>query len=373
MERVQLEGGVSAVTYRPPPGFDPFAAAPQDAARNGFPPLPTDPAQLERYRRVFSQLQHKLQYVPPTFRVNADRRHGPRRRLTEEGTETSTNWSGAVVFAPSGDTFRWLQGDWVIPDVDAPTENQWYYCASWIGLDGDGSGDVFQAGVECEVYRSGSSLTRRIYPWWEWFPTPEVEITNLAVSPGDMVTMVLCSASGAGSTTGTVYFTNRTTGASTSVTLTAPSGTQLVGNSAEWIVEAPTVGGAQSAIADYGEVFFSVCEAQTHNNVTVNGGAGDSINLTAGGAVVSQGVLITPTVVQCQYVTAPAPAQVTVPNVFELGRAAAAAAVQRAGLVPAFTGATQATAWVGSQSPPGGASAARGSTVSMTMRIGPPP
>ena len=38
--------------------------------------------------------------------------------------------------------------------------NQWYYCASWIGLDGDGSGDVFQAGVECEVYRSGSSITR---------------------------------------------------------------------------------------------------------------------------------------------------------------------------------------------------------------------
>jgi hypothetical protein len=35
------------------------------------------------------------------------------------------------------------------------------------------------------------------------------------------------------------------------VTLTAPSGTKLVGNCAEWIVEAPTVGGSQSALAEH--------------------------------------------------------------------------------------------------------------------------
>jgi hypothetical protein len=188
-----------------------------------------------------------------------------------------------------------------VPDVDAPTQNQWYYCATWIGIDGDGSGDVFQAGVECEVYRSGTSLTRHIYPWWEWYPTPEVQITNLTFSPGDMITMVLCSAQAAGSTTGTVYFTNRTTGASTSVTLTAPGTTKLVGNSAEWIVEAPTVGGTQSALADYGEVFFSVCEAETNGNALVNGGTGNNINMTAGGSVVSNGNLITPTIIQCLY------------------------------------------------------------------------
>src|SRR5262252_590153 len=55
--------------------------------------------------------------------------------------------------APSGTSFRWVQGDWVVPDVDAPTENQWYYSANWIGIDGDGSGDVCQMGVECEVFR----------------------------------------------------------------------------------------------------------------------------------------------------------------------------------------------------------------------------
>ena len=127
-------------------------------------------------------------------------------------------------------------------------------------------------------------------------PNYEVEITNLGISPGDMVTMVICTT-GAGATTASVSFSNRTTGASTSFNFSAPSGTQLVGNCAEWIVEAPTVGGAQSAIADYGEVFFSVCEGFLANGNTVNGGTGNNINLTAGGNVVSQGNLITPTVI----------------------------------------------------------------------------
>jgi hypothetical protein len=185
--------------------------------------------------------------------------------------------------------------------VDAPTQGQWYYCASWIGIDGDGSGDVFQAGIGSQVYQKGTSISKSFYPWWEWFPTSEVQITNLTFSPGDMVTMLLCSTQGAGSTTGTVFFTNRTTGASTNVTLTAPSGTKLVGNCAEWIVEAPTVGGSQSALADYGEVFFSVCEAVTNSSTTVNGGTGNNINMTAGGKVVSDGNLITPTIIQCAY------------------------------------------------------------------------
>ena len=96
------------------------------------------------------------------------------------------------------------------------------------------------------------------------------------------------------------FFTNRTTGASTSLTFTAPSGTSLTGNSAEWVVEAPTVGGSQSLMADYGEVFFSVCEAvaydASNHATTVYGGTGDNINMNDGsGHEVSAGTLITPT------------------------------------------------------------------------------
>jgi hypothetical protein len=117
-----------------------------------------------------------------------------------------------------------------------------------------------------------------------------------------MITMVLTYTA---PSSGTVYWTNVTTGATTNATLTAPSGTKLVGNCAEWIVEAPTVSGSQSALADYGEVFFSVCEARTNKGTTVNGGTGGNINMTnAGGTVISDGNLITPTIVQCLYVGA---------------------------------------------------------------------
>lgn len=301
---VTLDSGAQVTTFHPPAGFDLSRAGAADLAAIGLPARPDDEHQRARYDRVLAGLRGKFNYIPATVRVNSHVTHGPRR--AQAGTESSTNWSGGVVFAPAGQSFSWVQGDWVIPDVDAPTENQWYYAASWIGIDGDGSGDVCQAGVECEVYRSGSSITRNIYPWWEWFPDNEMRITNLPISPGDLLTALLCT-SGAGATTATVFLTNRTTGDSTSVGLTAPAGTTLVGNCAEWIVEAPTVDGAQSSMADYGQVFFSVCEAFLgtigSGGTTVNGGTGDNINMTdSAGNEVSAGTLTTATVIECEYV-----------------------------------------------------------------------
>jgi hypothetical protein len=289
------------MTFKPPAGFNPLTASPDDVIKNGFPARPDDPRHLARYQRVLGQLNGKLNDIEPTFRVNPDRRHGPRMHRPEDGTETSTNWSGGVVYAPLGQSFNGLRAIGPCRTSMRPPKNQWYYCSSWVGIDGDQSSDVCQAGVECEVFQSGSTITRHIYPWWEWFPGPEVQITNLAINPGDMVTMLICSMTGANATTATAYFSNRTGGASTSFNFTAPSGTKLVGNCAEWIVEAPTVNGAQSAIADYGEVFFSVCEAFLTNGTTVNGGTGNNINLTANGSVVSDGNLFSPTVIQCLY------------------------------------------------------------------------
>src|ERR1700761_5888073 len=252
MAQVALDHGMKVTLFEgPPKGFDPISASHGDLEKYGFPPRLDDAHHLARYKAVFGHLKGKFNYITPTFRVNTDKTHGPRKRRQQDPTETSTNWCGGVVFAPAGQSFKWIEGDWVVPDVAAPTQNQWYYCSNWIGIDGDGSGDVCQAGVECQVYQSGNSITRQIYPWWEWFPNYEVEITNLAINAGDMVTMLLCTSQAAGSTSASVYFSNRTTGASTSVGFNAPSGTKLVGNSAEWIVEAPTVGGAQSAIADF--------------------------------------------------------------------------------------------------------------------------
>jgi Peptidase A4 family len=150
----------------------------------------------------------------------------------------------------------------MIPNVNAPTENQEYYSAIWIGIDGDGfpqSPDVCQVGVDCDVSRSGRSISRSFYPWWEWYQesadTGEIQITNVPVGPGDTVSVVICTT-GAGATQATGFFLNQTSGAGTSFVMEAQPGVSLVGNTAEWVVERPTVNGQRSMLADYGEYFF---------------------------------------------------------------------------------------------------------------------
>src|SRR6516225_8145967 len=96
-----LPSGIKVTTYSPPRDFNPLTADNADLQKAGFPPRPTDPQHLARYNKVLGQLQGKLNYITPTLRHNTDIFHGPRKRLATAGTETSTNWSGGVVFAPS--------------------------------------------------------------------------------------------------------------------------------------------------------------------------------------------------------------------------------------------------------------------------------
>jgi hypothetical protein len=287
----------------PPSDFEPLAASEEELLKYGFPSRPAEGPHRERYDRVLSSLKGKLEIVKPELEYHPDRFHGPRR--TPEGADTaiSHNWSGGVVSAPAGDAFVWIQGEWVVPNVSAPTADEWYYCASWVGIDGDGSDDVCQSGVECEIYRPSSGApTVNIYPWVEWYPAGEIAITNLAVHPGDLVTVLICT-NGHGSTSASVFFSNRTSGQSTSLALNAPAGISLVGNCAEWIVEAPTVGGAQSSLANYGETVFTDSDAWTHGGKTVGGGTGESIDMVdSNGKVVSDGILLAATAVECEYV-----------------------------------------------------------------------
>lgn len=305
MKHVVLEGGIKVATFKaPPPDFDPFAASETELRMYGFPPLPQDPIFRARYRRVFDHMRRKLTVVEPTFKVSRDWIHGPRRRAIVAGTEEGTSWSGAVV-QPSSGSFRWIQGDWVVPNVDAPSQGN-AKCAIWIGIDGDSQlqdGDqVFQAGVFIDVNRTGSSIHATFEAFWEWFPDPPVTITNFAVSPGDMITMVLCSKEGSGSTEGTVFFANRTTGMGTSVALIAPQNVTLRGQTAEWIVETLISNNVQIELADYGEVFFSECRAVTTFGDIVEAGTGNNIiAFDTQGMVISQGTLIAPTIVQCLY------------------------------------------------------------------------
>ena len=302
MPATTLPGGAVVTTFPAlPHGFDLDKASDSDRAKFGIPRLPAGSDAEKQWR----DLTKRLRFVEPSFTPRQRQRKELPHFKPGHGPETTSIWSGGITFPAKGDKIWDVNGTWNIPKATPPSgaKNGITYTAStWIGIDGDdGSGDVLQAGCDADVTPSGSGADYQFNPWWEWYPNPEVAITNFPVNPGDMITMLICSTQGAGSTSASVYFTNRTTGASISFTISPPSGYQLVGNCAEWIVEAPTVNGSQSAIADYGETFFSVCEAVTNSGATVSGGTGDNINLANGSTVLSEGVLITPTIVQCLY------------------------------------------------------------------------
>jgi hypothetical protein len=216
-----------------------------------------------------NDVKGRFHYVPPTFRE---------RRL-RAGLETSNTWSGGIVSAPEGQSFQWIQGDWFVPYVAAINQNEWEYMSSWIGID---NANPCQVGVTCEVYQSGNNVnTPQPFFWYEWVPDSGHEVTSITVRPGDSISALICTPQGSGSTEASCYFLNRTTGAATWFNFFAPnSKAPLVGNSAEWIVERPTLNSKEGQIATlpfFGDVLFNNCEATLTDDAIVDSGTGDAI------------------------------------------------------------------------------------------------
>jgi hypothetical protein len=123
---------------------------------------------------------------------------------------------------------------------------------------------------------------------------------NFPINIGDTVDCVICTT-GSGATEASIFFSNLSTGLSTSFKITAPANTKLVGNSAEWIVETPTVNGSLATLADYGFVFFPRGSAYDGVNIRLPGTGNDVDMLDANGTMISDGVLDSPQLVHCVY------------------------------------------------------------------------
>src|SRR5262245_12796219 len=134
MKHVTLEDGTKVGIFeKPPSGFDPFTASPAQLRKFGFPPVPDHRDHRERYQRLFRQIRHKLTFVEPAFRRDPGRLPLPAPGEIFGGPEAfaSATTSGTFVAAPPGDSVRWMQGDWVVPNVSAPTQHGEYFCAFW--------------------------------------------------------------------------------------------------------------------------------------------------------------------------------------------------------------------------------------------------
>lgn len=275
-----------ATTLTVPEGFDPLTASDQELADYGFPPRPDESASPKAFATWTKAMKaSKTRIVPRLEQTNLF--HGPakfNKNVSESSKESNTlesyNWSGYVNLAGSKSygtgSFYFLYSDFVVPVAEqafgACTGN-WDYGSSWVGIDGDGSGDVLQSGIEYDAYCSGSTKASYYSPWFEWFPNGEVRITNLPIVPGDDLFVEVWNTS---ATQGYAYLVNYNTNTSVEVGFNPPSGTKLIGNSAEWIVERPGISTGLATLTNYISDPFWSAYAFTFAGTEVDPAAGSS-------------------------------------------------------------------------------------------------
>jgi len=278
--RTNLPGVTTFAT--PPAGFDHTTASDYELARYGFPPRPNEmmePAAFASWKRA---MQASKERILPRLEPS-QKSHGPARMMNSNGT--SNNWSGVVDFGGAtsynhSDSFHLIAMDYVVPAATQAygvCAGSTVYSSTWIGIDGWGSTDVLQAGTDSDAYCGQGGVSSSYTAWIEWYPYPEVRISNFPVAPGDDLYIAVWNTS---ATQGNAYFVNYRTNFAGTVQFTAPSGTTLVGNSAEWVVERPGVNGGLATLANYVSDYLSNCHASTWNSVSYEPGSPSAMQLT---------------------------------------------------------------------------------------------
>jgi hypothetical protein len=248
----------------PAAGFNPLTASDDDLVYFGFPPRPDATKYPDKHQHWQRAVSIPTQYLTPEFQATTleNRPHAATHAVTTNAITTnatraaSHNWSGYAAYTTSG-AFKTnnstIMTEFTVPSVSASTcNNSWEYASQWVGFDGYNSNDVLQAGVETDAICAGTSRAAFYSFWIEWYPYSEVRISNLPVSAGDTVEVIVWYTTSAPN--GHAYIANLTKKVAVSGWFNQPSGTTFVGNSAEWIVEAPTVNGSLATIPNFGSV-----------------------------------------------------------------------------------------------------------------------
>src|SRR5581483_11962610 len=179
---------------------------------------------------------------------------------TGRARSRSSNWAG---YAATGGSFTAVSGTWAVPHP--ATTGAAGESAVWVGIGGENSRDLIQAGTEEIVSGTGQV---RYDAWVETLPAAPRQVP-FVVRPGDTVSVSIVQQSG---DSWTVSFANATTGAAYQQNVQYRSSL----SSAEWIVEAPGgFRGQTGPLDDFGTVTFTSCSAVAD---------GKTVNLADAGA-----------------------------------------------------------------------------------------
>src|SRR3984957_17934498 len=283
----QLATNIPGVTTfaAPPEGFAVLTASDNQLANFGFPPRPDRAASPKQYASWAKAMLASKKRIVPTLQQTSIF-HGPARlREGAESTDVtaleSYNWSGYVNL--NGATrFGSSPFSGIATEVVVPTAIEAFgvcsasadYASSWVGIDGVLSDDVLQAGIEFDAV-CFDGVTATLYsPWFEWYPSSEIRITNLPIAAGDDYFVEVWNTS---ATQAYAYLVNENADEAVIIGFNPPSGTKLVGNSAEWITEAPNSNGATATLTNYIADPFWNAYGVTHNSRQFDPGSSQAI------------------------------------------------------------------------------------------------
>jgi hypothetical protein len=163
-----------------------------------------------------------------------------------------------------------VTGQWIV--TAAAQSRKATYSSEWAGIDGYNNNSLIQTGTESDYYNGSAHY----YAWWEILPAAETTISTITVLPGDHMMASITRGSGS---SWTITIKDARTGQSSTTTHTY-TGPQT---SAEWIEEAPTVGGRVAPLANYGLATFDPGTAK---------GANPHLTASEGGVMVQKGVQV---------------------------------------------------------------------------------
>jgi hypothetical protein len=240
----------------PPATFNPVAASAEALQRYGFPPMPDKvnvPAAYNAWTKAVSAPQTRLQ-SPQLVQTSIS--NGPAKiQPSGESKEPASTFNSTPSNSVSARSYNWssyvdydnattpfAKSYWIVPVAQHAFGHGlpvgWDYSSQWVEIDGWAFSGVLQAGTEADAYLLGSTKATFYAAWIEWYPFNESRISNFSVAPGNEMFVEVWNTS---PTVGHAYLVNVATQRSVAFTFDAPAGTQLVGNSAEWIVERPGI------------------------------------------------------------------------------------------------------------------------------------
>lgn len=173
-------------------------------------------------------------------RVSGLRPHGS----AVDAALLSTNWSGQVL---TGGSYSGVSGQWRVPAVVPSLAAR--YSATWIGVDGTSGSSLAQTGTSQETVDGHTAYAA----WFEFLPDAPVYL-NGQVTPGDVIDAEVAETA---PDVWTITLQDVTEGWFFSQDFSY----KTPGDSVEWIEEAPTVDGGQSALADFTSVPFAQMSA----------------------------------------------------------------------------------------------------------------